>query len=200
MKRVVIYSRVSTDKQTVDNQLDTLREVSERNGWSIVGEYSDIGISGSLGRKDRKQFDELLKDGNRKKYDCILVWSIDRLGRSLTDLVSFLNDIQSKYIDIYIHQQGLDTSTSTGKMMFQMCSVFAEFERSIIRERIKSGMQRVKRTGTRSGKTVGRQTNVNSHTRGLVIGLRETGMSFGKISRELGIGVGTIYKLLEQTR
>jgi len=199
MKKVVIYSRVSTEKQTVENQLQTLREISDRNGWEIVGEYSDIGVSGSLSRKDRPQFDELLKDGNRKKYDCILVWSIDRIGRSLSDLVSFLNDIQSKNIDIYIHQQGIDTNTHTGKMMFQMLGVFSEFERNIIRERIKSGMERVKRTGTKSGKKIGRQTNVNSSTRGLVIGLRERGMSFGRISRELGIGVGTIYKLLDQT-
>ncbi len=144
-KKVVIYGRTSTTKnQSVDHQLRELREISKRNDWEIVEEYLDKGISGSLGRDGRPSFDRLLKDVNRKKFDGILVWSIDRLGRSLQDLVSFLNDVQSKNIDLYIHQQGLDTSTPTGKMMFQMCGVFAEFERNIIRERVKSGMENAK--------------------------------------------------------
>ena len=120
MKQVVIYGRVSTDKQTVSNQLNDLRQVADRSGWEIIDEYLDEGISGSKGRDKRPEFDRLLKDANRKKFDGILVWSIDRLGRSLQHLVSFLTDIQEKDIDLYIHQQGIDTSTMSGKMMFQM--------------------------------------------------------------------------------
>jgi DNA invertase Pin-like site-specific DNA recombinase len=198
MKKVVIYGRVSTNKQTVDNQLNQLREISKRNDWDIVDEYLDEGISGSLGRDKRPSFDRLLKDVNRKKFDGILVWSIDRLGRSLQDLVSFLNDIQSKNVDLYIHQQGLDTTTSTGKMMFQMCGVFSEFERNIIRERVKSGMENAKRNGTKSGRRIGRPTNVNETTKTTIMELLDRGMSKTKVCKTLGIGVGSLYKLIEQ--
>ena len=194
MKQVVIYGRVSTDKQTVSNQLNDLREVANRSGWEVIDEYLDEGISGSKGRDKRPEFDRLLKDANRKKFDGILVWSIDRLGRSLQHLVSFLNDVQVKDIDLYIHQQGIDTATMTGKMMFQMCGVFAEFERNIIRERVKSGLDRAKK----SGKTLGRPTNVSGNTKATVIELRDTGMSMNKICKTLSIGSGTLYRLLDE--
>lgn len=197
-KKVVIYGRVSTNKQTVDHQLNQLREISQRNDWEVVDEYLDEGISGSLGRDKRPSFDRLLKDVNRKKFDGILVWSIDRLGRSLQDLVSFLNDVQSKNIDLYIHQQGLDTSTPTGKMMFQMCGVFAEFERNIIRERVKSGMENAKINGTKSGRPIGRPSMVNSSTKTTVVELLDRGMSKTKVCKTLSIGVGTLYKLLDE--
>ena len=194
MKQVVIYGRCSTDKQTVSNQLNDLREVANRSGWEVIDEYLDEGVSGSKGRDKRPEFDRLLKDANRKKFDGILVWSIDRLGRSLQHLVSFLNDIQVKDIDLYIHQQGIDTATMTGKMMFQMCGVFAEFERNIIRERVKSGLDRAKK----SGKTLGRPTNVSGNTKATVIELRNTGMSMNKICKTLSIGSGTLYRLLDE--
>ena len=194
MKQVVIYGRVSTDKQTVSNQLNDLREVANRSGWEVIDEYLDEGISGSKGRDKRPEFDRLLKDANRKKFDGILVWSIDRLGRSLQHLVSFLNDVQVKDIDLYIHQQGIDTATMTGKMMFQMCGVFAEFERNIIRERVKSGLDRAKK----EGKTLGRPTNVSENTKATVIELRDTGMSMNRICKTLSIGSGTLYRLLEE--
>ena len=194
MKKVVIYGRVSTRHQTVSNQLNDLREVASRNGWVVIDEYLDEGISGSKGRDKRPEFDRLLKDANRKKFDGILVWSVDRLGRSLQHLVSFLNDIQVKDIDLYIHQQGIDTATMTGKMMFQMCGVFAEFERNIIRERVKSGLDRAKK----SGKTLGRPTNVSGNTKATVIELRNTGMSMNKICKTLSIGSGTLYRLLDE--
>tara|TARA_B100000809_G_scaffold151034_1_gene148468 strand:+ start:172 stop:762 length:591 start_codon:yes stop_codon:yes gene_type:complete len=194
MKQVVIYGRVSTDKQTVSNQLNDLREVANRSGWEVIDEYLDVGISGSKGRDKRPEFDRLLKDANRKKFDGILVWSIDRLGRSLQHLVSFLNDVQVKDIDLYIHQQGIDTGTMTGKMMFQMCGIFAEFERNIIRERVKSGLDRAKK----SGKTLGRPTNVSGNTKATVIELRDTGMSMNKICKTLSIGSGTLYRLLDE--
>ena len=194
MKQVVIYGRCSTDKQTVSNQLNDLREVANRSGWEVIDQYLDEGISWSKGRDKRPEFDRLLKDANRKKFDGILVWSVDRLGRSLQHLVSFLNDIQVKDIDLYIHQQGIDTATMTGKMMFQMCGVFAEFERNIIRERVKSGLDRAKK----SGKTLGRPTNVSGNTKATVIELRNTGMSMNKICKTLSIGSGTLYRLLDE--
>lgn len=143
-KRVAIYARVSTaDKnQTVENQLRDLLAVAERQGWEVVATFADEGISGVKGRDRRPGYDALLKGVARKDFDQIATWSVDRLGRSLPDLVAFLNDIQSKSVDLYLHQQGLDTSTPSGRMMFQMLGVFAEFERAMIRERIMAGLRR----------------------------------------------------------
>jgi DNA invertase Pin-like site-specific DNA recombinase len=192
MKSVVIYGRVSTNNQSVSNQLHDLKEVCERNGWTIVDEYIDEGISGTHGRDKRPEFDRLLKDVNRKRFDGILVWDISRLGRSLQHLVSFLNDVISKDIDLYIHKQGIDTSTSTGKMMFGFISVMSEYERTLISERVKSGLE----TAKRNGKKLGRKTNVNDGTRNVVIELRKSGMSLNKICKTVGIGSGTVYRLL----
>ena len=141
---MAIYARVSTaDKnQTVENQLRDLLAVAERQGWEVVATFTDEGISGVKGRDRRPGYDALLKGVARKDFDQIMTWSVDRLGRSLPDLVAFLNDIQSKSVDLYLHQQGLDTSTPSGRMMFQMLSVFAEFERAMIRERIMAGLRR----------------------------------------------------------
>lgn len=120
-----------------------------RQDWEIVATFTDEGISGSKGRDKRPAFDALLKGVARRDFDQIVTWSVDRLGRSLPDLVTFLNDIQCKNVDLYLHQQGLDTSTPSGRMMFQMLSVFAEFERAIIRERILAGLRRTNRKSGR---------------------------------------------------
>lgn len=152
-KRVAIYARVSTaDKnQTVENQLRDLLTVAERQGWEVVATFTDEGISGVKGRDRRPGYDALLKGVARKDFEQIMAWSVDRLGRSLPDLVAFLNDIQSKAVDLYLHQQGLDTSTPSGRMMFQMLGVFAEFERAMIRERIMAGLRRTtKKSGRKS--------------------------------------------------
>ena len=192
MKSVVLYGRVSTNNQSVSNQLHDLKEVCERNGWTIVDEYIDEGISGTHGRDKRPEFDRLLKDVNRKKFDGILVWDVSRLGRSLQHLVSFLNDVMSKDIDLYIHKQGIDTGTPTGKMMFGFISVMSEYERTLIVERVNSGLE----TAKRKGKKLGRPTNVNDDTRNVVVELRKSGMSLNKICKTVGIGSGTVYRLL----
>ena len=196
-KKVVIYARVSTDRQTVENQLQDLHSIADKNGWEVVDTFTDEGISGSFGRDKRPAFDALLKGANRKSFDGILVWSIDRIGRSLQDLISFLNDIQSKNIDLYIHQQGLDSSTPTGRLMFSLVGSFAEYERTLIRERVKSGLERARINGTKSGRSIGRPTNVKDGTKIAVIELRNTGMSITKVCKTLGIGSLTYYKLLE---
>src|SRR5439155_9685918 len=151
-KKVALYARVSTDGQSTENQLRELRATIARHGWSIVAEYVDRGVSGAKGRKDRPRFDALLNAVARKEFDMIAAWSVDRLGRSLQDLVGFLGDLQSKKVDLYLHQQALDTSTPSGKAMFGMLGVFAEFERSIIQERVKAGLARARA----KGKTLGR--------------------------------------------
>ena len=192
MKRVAIYARVSTDQQTTENQLIELRRIAMRNDWIVVQEFVDQGISGAKGRDQRPQFDALLKGAVRREFDLIASWSVDRLGRSLQHLVEFLNEIHAKGVDLYLHQQGLDTSTPAGRMMFQMCGVFAEFERTMISERIKSGMQRAKK----EGRSIGRKSNMNDSLKTSVQLLRDKGMGIRRIASTLGIGVGTVYSCI----
>jgi DNA invertase Pin-like site-specific DNA recombinase len=192
--KAVIYSRVSTNDQTVDNQLKILREVAEKKGLEVVQEISDEGISGAKGRDEREGFNELIKGSIQKEWDIILVWDVSRLGRSLQHLVSFLDDIHSAKCDLYIHQSGLDTSTASGKMMFQMIGVFSEFERSMIRERVIAGQQRAKA----EGKHIGRKSNVNEGTLNAVKHLRENNVPIKRIAKNLKIGVGTVYKILDK--
>src|SRR5215217_6646391 len=147
MKRVALYARVSTDRsQTVENQLRQLNEVAVRLGWTVVAVYTDQGISGTKGRDKRSGFDALLKGVARKEFDMIAAWSVDRLGRSLQDLISFLADVQARGVDLYLHQQAIDTSTPSGRMLFQLLGVFSEFERSMIRSRVIAGLDRVRGT------------------------------------------------------
>ena len=193
-RKVALYSRVSTDKQTTENQLIELRAVAERHCWLVIDEYIDEGISGSKGRDQRPEFDRLLKDAARKRFDLIASWSVDRLGRSLQDLVAFLSEIHAKKIDLYLHQQGMDTTTPAGKALFQMMGVFAEFERAMIQERVKAGLQRAKAKGKRLGRPM-----VSIQTEASIRKLRDTGMGKLKIARTLGIGVSTVQRVIGQS-
>jgi DNA invertase Pin-like site-specific DNA recombinase len=144
-RTVAIYSRVSTDSQTTENQERELREIATRMGWSIAKVYRDEGVSGAKSRAERPAFNALWKDATRRRFDMVMAWSVDRLGRSLQDLVAFLSELHALGIDLYLHQQGVDTTTPAGKALFQMMGVFAEFERAMIRERVKSGLERARR-------------------------------------------------------
>src|SRR5262244_2710935 len=152
MRRAVIYLRVSTLDQTTANQERELHEIARRMSCEIVKVYRDHGISGTRGRDKRPAFDKLCRDAARRKFDMVMAWSVDRLGRSLQDLVAFLSELHALRIDLFLHQQGLDTTTPGGKAMFQMLGVFAEFERSIIQERVRAGLRRA----VSEGKTLGR--------------------------------------------
>jgi len=191
LKKVAIYARVSTDHQTVENQLRELNEIAHRQGWTIVTTFTDEGVSGAKGRDRRPGFDALLKGVSRREFDLIAAWSVDRLGRSLPDLVGFLGDIQAKGVDLYLHQQGLDTTTPSGRAMFGMLGVFAEFERAMIRERILSGL---KRTSKKSGRKPMADDRVQAIQASLKNGLgirgtarlhRASPMTITKIAREM---------------
>lgn len=190
--RCALYTRTSTDDQTTSNQVRELKEIAKRKGLVIVSEFSDV-MSGAKGRDKRTGFDNLIKGAVKKDFDTILVWSVDRLGRSLQDLVSFLNEIHSVDCDLYIHQSGIDTSTPAGKMMFQMCGVFAEFERGMIRERVKAGQARAKA----EGKHIGRPSNLNEGLVHSIKYMREQGVGIRKIAKDLKVGVSTVYKVME---
>src|SRR5437899_3809253 len=152
MRRAVIYLRVSTIDQTTANQERELREIASRMGCEIVKVYRDHGISGAKGRDKRPAFDKLCRDAARREFDMVMAWSVDRLGRSLPDLVGFLSELHALKIDLFLRQQGLDTTTPSGKAMFQMMGVFAEFERAMIAERVRAGLARARSEGKRLGR------------------------------------------------
>src|SRR5262249_19699287 len=152
MKRAVLYLRVSTIDQTTANQERELRQVAERMDCEITTVYRDHGISGTKGRDKRPQFDALCRDAAKREFDVVMAWSVDRLGRSLQDPVRFLSELHALRIDLYLHQQGIDTTTPAGKALFQMMGVFAEFERSMIQERVRAGLRRAKAEGKRLGR------------------------------------------------
>jgi DNA invertase Pin-like site-specific DNA recombinase len=190
-KRVALYARVSTDQQTSKNQLRELRLVAERMGWVVAEEYVDHGLSGVKDRDKRPAFDRMLNGAVRREFDVLAAWSVDRLGRSLQHLVRFLDEIHSKRIDLYLHQQGIDTTTPAGKALFQMCGVFAEFERSMIQERVKAGLARARA----QGKVLGRP-RVSSRIEATVRALRAKGRGIHAIAKEAGVGVGTVQRII----
>ncbi len=189
MKRAGFYIRVSTDQQTTENQLRILTEVAERSGWTIVRVYEDQGISGAKGRDQRPGFNALLKAIHRREVDIVAAYAVDRLGRSLTDLVAFLNDIQASGCDLYLHQQAVDTSTPSGRMMFGLLAVFSEFERALIRSRVVSGIERARAKGVVFGRPSLSPDRVARVEKALKDGLsirvaaRETGTSTASVQR-----------------
>ena len=182
--------RAFAHDQTVENQQRELEAVAERNGWEIMVNLADQGLSGAKGRDKRPEFDRLLKMVARKEIDLIAVWSVDRLGRSLQHLVSFLTEINEKRVDLYIHTQGLDTSTAAGRAMFSMLSVFSEFERAILVERIQSGL-------ARSQKRNGRPPLDPEKDR-LARRLLARGESPTVIAKRTRIGLATVYRIKAQ--
>jgi DNA invertase Pin-like site-specific DNA recombinase len=152
MRKAVLYLRVSTIDQTTANQERELREIAGQMGCEIVKVYKDHGISGAKGRDKRPQFDALCRAAARREFDMVMAWSVDRLGRSLQDLVGFLSELHALKIDLFLRQQGLDTTTPAGKAMFQMMGVFAEFERAMIQERVRAGLARARSEGKRLGR------------------------------------------------
>ncbi len=191
-KKIAIYARVSTDKQSTENQLLELRSLCEKLGYSIVQEYTDNGISGAKSRDDRPALDALLKDATRRRFDMVMCWSIDRLGRSLQHLVEILNELQALKVDLYFQQQGMDTFTPSGRMIFSAFGAIGEFERNLIRERVLAGQQRAKANGVK----LGRPSKMNDGMKSAVKLLREKGMGIKQIAKELLIGIGTVYTVI----
>jgi DNA invertase Pin-like site-specific DNA recombinase len=193
MKRAVLYLRVSTIEQTTANQERELREVASRMGCEIVEVYKDHGISGAKGRDKRPAFDALCRDAAQRKFDMVMAWSVDRLGRSLQDLVGFLSELHAMRIDLFLYQQGLDTTTPASKAMFQMMGVFAEFERSMIQERVRAGLARAKS----EGKELGRPPIATELEKRIREALNKPGRTEGvrKIAERFGVSPGTVQRI-----
>jgi DNA invertase Pin-like site-specific DNA recombinase len=193
-KRVALYLRVSTTGQTTTNQRRDLETAAARHGWNVVAVYQDAGISGANGREKRPGLDRLLKSVARREIDMVAAWSVDRLGRSLQDLLSLLGELHAKDVDLYLHQQGLDTSTPGGRAMYQMMGVFAEFERAMIRERVMAGLARTRKEGTRLGRRPLEDTDPQKTAR--ILNMRAKGTGIRRIASQLGVGVGTVLRIV----
>lgn len=189
-RRAALYLRVSTDEQTVENQERELRQAAERAGWTITAVFTDAGISGAKGRDKRPGLDALLKGATRRQFDVIMSWSVDRLGRSLQDLVGMLSELHAAGVDLFLHQQAIDTTTPAGKAMFQMMGVFAEFERSMIRDRVHAGMARARA----QGKHLGRPKLPEAQREAIRAELAK-GVGINKVAREQGVGVLTVQRI-----
>lgn len=192
-KRVALYLRVSTTEQTTANQRRQLKAVAARHGWTVVRVFEDAGISGAKDRNARPALDAMLKAVARREVDMVAAWSVDRLGRSLMDLLVLLRELHAKGVDLFLHQQGLDTSSPSGRAMFQMMGVFAEFERAMIRERVLAGLARAKEQGTRLGRR--RIEDADTAKAAAIRAALASGNGIRRIARDLKVGVGTVLRL-----
>jgi DNA invertase Pin-like site-specific DNA recombinase len=204
IKRAALYVRVSTDHQSVENQIRELRQVAERRGWQVAEVYRDAGVSGAKGRDQRPGLDGLLKDASRRKFDVVMAWAIDRLGRSLVDLLGTIQHLEAVGVDLYLDQQSIDTTTPAGKLLFQMTGAFAEFERSMIRQRVRAGLSVIKAKIERDGKFVSKAGKVRkrlgrpgAEPDKLDWARRELAKGTGiiKTAKLTGLGTGTVHKL-----
>ena len=188
--RAAIYARVSTPEQNPELQVSELREYASRRGWCIVSEYTDRGVSGS--KESRPELNRLMADAHRRRFDVVLVWKIDRFGRSLKHLVNSLEDLSSKGVAFVSFRDNLDLSTASGRLMFQIIGAMAEFERSLIQERVKAGMRNARAKGKRLGRP---QADLDLHRLGA---LRRDGWGWNRIARELGVGPATVLRAAER--
>jgi DNA invertase Pin-like site-specific DNA recombinase len=193
VKRAALYVRVSTDRQTVENQIAALGKVAQARGWQIVETFNDAGISGAKGRRDRPGLDEMLKQAQRGRFDVVMAWAIDRLGRSLVDLLQTIEGLRACGVDLYLDQQLIDTTTPAGKLMLQMCGAFAEFERSMLQARIAAGLKRA----VANGKKLGRPLNDPEAVEKARLALGN-GLGINRVAKLVGLSNGTVQRIKKQ--
>lgn len=192
--KCVIYLRVSTKSQDTSNQLIPLKEYVERMGYELVGVYEDFGVSGV--KSSRPQLDQMILDGRRRKYSMILSWSIDRIGRNMTHLCQFVDEMNQLGVNLYFHTQNIDTTTSVGKMFFHIISAISTFERELIRERIKNSLETCKKKGIK----LGRPSSMNDGLRNAILILKEKGVGVRSTCRQLGIGTNSYYSVVREVK
>ena len=193
VRKVAIYTRVSTLDQTIDNQLIELRDHCSKMGWEVVKEYADEGLSGTLSRDKRPALNSLIKDAYRKRFDSVVCWDISRIGRSMKELILFLSDMKDREIGICSVRQGFETSTSMGEIMFQFVGILSSWEREMIRERTLAGLERARR----DGKTLGRRKVTNDTMTAKILELRNEKKSIRQIALDVGVSRGTVSNVLK---
>jgi DNA invertase Pin-like site-specific DNA recombinase len=183
--RVALYARVSTlNGQHPEMQLAELREYCARRGWQVTEEYVDEGVSGS--KESRPALNRLMADAHRRRFDLVACWKIDRFGRSLKHLVNALADLDAYGVGFVSLKDNLDLTTPSGRLMFQIIGAMAEFERALIQERVRSGLNAARARG----KQLGRPRRVVDSDR--IARMKGEGMSIRDIASELGVGYGTV--------
>ena len=200
-KRAAIYVRVSTDKQTIENQLRELRQIADRRGWEIVREYHDAGISGAKSREVRPGLDEMLKDAQRRRFDVVMAWAIDRLGRSLIDLLATIQALETCSVDLYLDQQSIDTTTPAGRPVFHILGAIDEFQRDLIIEGTREGLDAARARG----RTGGRKPKLNPRQAAAVRRMyAATGLdgkrlhTVAEIAQTVGVHRTTVYDYLNK--
>ena len=190
-KRAALYLRVSTDRQTVENQARALESIAAHRGWEIVGTYSDKGISGAKGRKDRPEFDRMLRDSSRAKFDVVMAFALDRVGRSLADLLHTIRHLEECKVDLFVDKQMIDTTTPQGKLLFAVTAAFAEFERDMIVQRVNAGLARAKAKGV----TLGRPRIDWKTEAAIRKAISKGDKGKHKIAALFGVGSGTVARI-----
>ena len=189
-KRAALYLRVSTDGQTVENQQMALEAVCEQRGWRMVEVYSDNGVSGAKGRQQPPGLDAMLKDASRGRFDVVLAWALDRLGRSLIDLLDTLGELDAASVALLLHQQAIDTTTPAGRMFFQVTGAFAEFERGMIRSRVMAGLERARARGVQLGRP-----RTAPKVEAAIRKRLAAGEGIKKVAKAIGVGNGTVARI-----
>jgi len=189
---VAVYLRVSTSHQTTENQFRELIDVCNRNRWQIVGLYEET-ISGTKGLDERAELNRMMLDATRKNFDKVVVWSVDRLGRSMKHLITVLSQLDDLGIDVFSFAQGIDTSTTFGKSMFQMVGIFAELENNMRKERQSIGIKRAIDNGAKFG----RKSIITDKLVQSVIDLRRKGLSMRGIATKLDVSTSVVQKSLK---
>ena len=190
--KVGILSRISTSSQSNESGLEELRSICEKSDYEIVEEYVEV-VSGSKGKDDRKELSRMLSDCKKRKFEKLIVWELSRLGRSLPHLVNTLQEMKDSGVDLYSVREGIDTSTSMGRTMFGLISVFSEFELEVRKDRVQRGIDHYRKTH----KTWGRKKTITEEQETNVVQLRKSGLSIRKISSEVGISTGSVHRILK---
>ncbi len=192
VNRIAVYARVSTVNhgQNPELQLAEIREYAARRGWTIAGEYVDLGVSGS--KESRPELNRMLKDAHLRRYDAVVVWKLDRLGRSLKHLVTTIEDLAAYGVSFVSLRDNLDLSTPSGRLMMHIIGAMAEFERELIKERVTAGIQAARKRGVRIGRP---RTYVSPDK---IRAMREEGTPWRAIAKRLNIGTGTALRALQQ--
>ena len=192
--KVAIYARVSIAKeQSCERQVEELKEVARNHNWEIADIYIDEGISGT--KKSRPELDRMLKDALLRKFDVVATLELSRLGRSVKNMCEIADLLKQKNITIFIKNQNIDTSTIVGELFFNIINSIAQYERELLAERIKSGLENARRKGIVGG----RPSKMNGEMERKIVHLRQKNVPIQKIAKSLQVGVGTIYKVLKKT-
>ena len=191
-KRVVIYARVSTNEQNCDRQVAELEQVVKNNNWELVDTYIDKGYSRTT--TTRPELDRMMKDAFVRKFEMVITLELSRLGSSLKHMIEIVDKFKEKKIQLFIVNQQIDTSSATGYMFFSIMTSIANYERELISERVKSGLENAKRKGV----VLGRKTNLTPEVEEQIIQLKSEGVGYNTLAKRLSVSVKTIRKVLSQ--